>query len=197
MKKTSPMLLSDVCDFIDSPEGFKLLYKEHEVVYLNQAGAISDCSRFYVAGHEFGPTHLIHVEAYHGDGYQSAWEEWIDESPTIEEDELVEAYGLDGESFIDQAHAKARGDNPPYGTPGWDEAMKKIRGHAKLLLKQAGDRAQEGLGEYPDLIEGYEHQSNSSGTGVVSVGHYAWMNEADLEDVEIVRKEPEVEQKAG
>ena len=37
-------------------------------------------------------------------------------------------------------------------------------------------------GEWPDLIEGYEFQSNASGTGIVDVGHYAWLRELTLED---------------
>ncbi len=39
--------------------------------------------------------------------------------------------------------------------------------------------------EGPDIIEGYEHQSNASGTGIVSMGHYSWMNAADLDLVEV------------
>jgi len=40
----------------------------------------------------------------------------------------------------------------------------------------------------PELIEGYEMQSNFSGTGIVNVGHYSWMHEADLDKVVLVRK---------
>lgn len=34
-------------------------------------------------------------------------------------------------------------------------------------------------GDYPELVEGYELQSNSTGTGIVDVGHYAWLEELD------------------
>jgi len=42
--------------------------------------------------------------------------------------------------------------------------------------------------DYPELIEGYEMQDNCSGTGIVNVGHYSWMNEADLSQVDVSRK---------
>lgn len=37
-------------------------------------------------------------------------------------------------------------------------------------------------GEWPDLVEGYEYQSNVTGTGIVDVGHYAWLRELTRED---------------
>ncbi len=37
-------------------------------------------------------------------------------------------------------------------------------------------------GEYPDLSEGYQYQSNSSGTGIVNVGYYEWYREAEASD---------------
>jgi len=186
------MKLSDVCDFLESPEDFAIEYKESTLTYLNEAGSISDSSRFFLAGHEFGATHLVHVEVYRGEGFEAAWEAWIDASPTIPESELIEAYGTSEGSFLDQAHEAARGDNILYGSPQWDEAMSRIHDHARLLLSQAEEKARDGHGEYPDLIEGYEQQSNATGTGIVNVGHYAWMHEAELDEIEIVRKEKPV-----
>lgn len=43
--------------------------------------------------------------------------------------------------------------------------------------------ARDGRGEWPDLIDGYEYQSNSSGTGIVSVSYYAWLREFTREDL--------------
>lgn len=184
------MKLSDVVEFLDDPSAFDILYKGSKVKYLNEAGSISDSSRFFVAGFEFGAHVLVHVESYRGDGFEAAWSTWIDSMPEIPADELVEAYGPQGTpdgSFIDMAHAEARGDNPPYGTQAWNDAMARIRARAKEMLDACVDAASgpSGNGEYPELIEGYEEKE--SGGGVVSVGHYAWMNEADLDDIEIVR----------
>ncbi len=183
------MKLSELVGFIEKPEDFDILVGGHKVEYLNDACRIDDDSRFFVAGHEFGATHLIHVES-HREGYEAAWGLWIDESPTIPEDELTEAYGVDGESFDDLARAELES---PKGCGGagvaWDEYHAKVKARAKELLSLAGDKARDEDGEYPELIEGYENQDNASGTGIVDVGHYSWMNEADLDDVEIIRRE--------
>ena len=39
-------------------------------------------------------------------------------------------------------------------------------------------------GEYPDLLEGYQYQSNATGTGIVEVGHYEWCEELTPESIE-------------
>jgi hypothetical protein len=49
--------------------------------------------------------------------------------------------------------------------------------NAKAELDAAVTKARDGIGEYPELIEGYQYQSNCSGTGIVSVGHYEWLQE--------------------
>lgn len=98
----------------------------------------SDCQdRVWIAGHEFGPTHIILASSF-----ESAWDEWLDAQPTIDEEEVPEAFGFYG----DDAH----------------EALR----HA----------------ECPNLVEGYEHQPNATGTGIVDVGLYAWMREATIDD---------------
>jgi hypothetical protein len=81
----------------------------------------------FLAGHEFGAEIVIRAGSF-----QDAWEIWVDETKSIDPDEVNEAYGLDeGEQIV-----------------GFD------------LL---------------DLVEGYEYQANSTGTGIVNMGHYAWM----------------------
>jgi hypothetical protein len=60
-----------------------------------------------------------------------------------------------------------------YGVYG-DDAERKLR--------QAVELAEAGDGEYPELVEGYEFQSNATGTGIVDVGHYAWLRQMRRED---------------
>jgi len=60
--------------------------------------------KLFVIGNEFGATHL--VTAYDA---CSAWEEWLDEQPTIPDDEVREAYGFDTQ----EAMGKAREDDNP------------------------------------------------------------------------------------
>lgn len=77
-------------DFLDSPEDFNILYKGSKVAYLNEAGTPSDNSVFFIAGHKHGPTDLIHVESYRGDGFETAWEAWIDSCPSTYDDARTE-----------------------------------------------------------------------------------------------------------
>jgi hypothetical protein len=192
------MKLSELIRFLNDSSDCKILYRGRVVEYLNEAGRVdADSSRFFAAGHEHGATHIVHVESYRGDGYESAWGAWIDGCPTIPESELVEAYGppstKDGGSFLDMAFAEAREENIPPFTPEWDKAMARVHERAETLMKRCAQDAQDGIGEYPELVEGYESQDNASGgTGVVDVGHYSWMEEADLDEVVIVGKDEEV-----
>lgn len=183
------MKMSDLVDFLDDPSAFEIHYKGSKVEYLNEAGTISDSSRFFVAGFEFGAHVLVHVEAYHEDsGFETAYEVWIDSMPEIEKDEYVEAYGTDDGSFLDIAYAeiRAKHETPVYSVADTEERFKGAKDRARELLDQAVEKARKEEGEWPECIEGYEMDSSGN---VKSVGHYAWMNEADLDDIEIVRKE--------
>ena len=42
-------------------------------------------------------------------------------------------------------------------------------------------------GDWPDLIEGYRYQDNTTGTGIVNVGDYEWQAEVKTSTVELVR----------
>jgi hypothetical protein len=102
-------------------------------------------------GDETGVRRVIRARSF-----EAAWGIAIDESPTIDETDVPEAYGFDG-------------------------------AHAALRPRQAGERADAGDGEYPELVEGYEHQDNASGTGIVNVGHYAWLREWTRDDTARLR----------
>lgn len=91
--------------------------------------------------------------------FETAWEIAIDECATIPESEVPEAYGFYSSDHADPAKA----------------------------LRDAADAAHAGLGEYPELVEGYEYQSNCTGTGIVDVGRYAWLREMTREDCATIR----------
>lgn len=120
-------------------------------------------NRWYVLGHEYGATHVIRAR-----GESSAYEIWVDEQATIAPDEVHEAYGAFDklvEWLVERGH----------------ENTSTLRGFANryaslffaLSIAKGTDNV---LDEWP-LIEGYEMQSNSTGTGIVNVGHYAWFCE--------------------
>ena len=95
---------------------------------------------------EFGPR--VFVTA---DTFETAWEEAVDALPAIPADEVPEAYGFDTDEELAAAASKAvrRENESPgtYGTYGEDQT--------------------------PNLAEGYEYQSNATGTGIVWVGYHA------------------------
>lgn len=111
----------------------------------------------FVFGHEHGPTLVIRSRSWH-----SAWEIAIDEMRPISEEEVPEAYGFDG----------------------WDSAGERTETEyspdtARARFERWIEDAESGEKDYPELLEGYEYQSNSTGTGIVNVGHYAWLEEYD------------------
>lgn len=111
-------------------------------------------------GMEYGPMHLIRA-----DSEQSAYEIFVDEQPTIEASEIHEAYNAFDklvEWLVERGHENTstlRGF-----ANRWDDLF------FKMALANAGDDFWD---EWP-LDEAYAMQSNSSGTGIVNLGHYVW-----------------------
>jgi hypothetical protein len=173
------MNLQDILDFIDDPSKFVLTVNGDEVKFQDEYGlSCGSNGEFFVAGYEWGPSVLIHARSF-----ESAWDAWINECETIPESELPEAYGVD-----DMPEMAAWKEVNPYprhcgAGPEFQAWVERKNAEAMRILQ-----ARDAAGEYPELIEGYEMQSNCSGTGIVDVGHYAWMNEADLAKVEVSRK---------
>jgi hypothetical protein len=162
--------------------------------------------QYFAYGHEFGTSLVIRC-----DNESDAYDIAIDESPTIEPDEIPEAYGF---YFMQAKHWSA----PDNGEPWYicsdnddhgemvSESVLKCTGDRRCIWDQNGDYVEiDGLRkcfpEFPtkeaaiafamdyirkhelDLIEGYQYQSNSSGTGIVNTGHYEWLREADADEI--------------
>lgn len=178
------MKLSEVLAFLENSDDCTITYEGRKLTYLNEAGTPSDRSKFFLAGFEHGPSWLIHVESYHGDGFESAWEAWVDSMHTIDKEELIEAYspGRGKGSFLDMAVDAEREDTPDHRVDqaGHDEWWDRVRRAANEALEAC---------EEAELVEGYSYQSNATGTGIVSMGHYAQIHEADLSEIEITVKE--------
>jgi hypothetical protein len=183
-----PVSLQDILDFIDSPDDFELIIteegRESTIKFIDDYGlSCGSNDQFFLAGQQFGATHLIHSSSY-----ESAYEAWVDESLTISEEELTEAYGLPDSPEID-AWKETHPAPTFYRSNEWNAWCEALHAEEVRVFKQWGEDADAHLREHPDLIEGYEYQSNSTGTGIVDMGHYAWMNEADLSEISIRRKE--------
>lgn len=167
--------LADVLGFIDDPSEYEITIDGHAVTFIDDYGlSCGSNGEFFVIGHEFGASHLVHAS-----GFDSAWEAWLDEQETIPEDKIAEAYGLHDE--FREEYQKA---DP---APAWHDRDAYTAWKARFDAACKAELSREGA-EY-ELIEGYEYQSNFTGTGIVNVGHYAWGNEADLTKVTIAKRE--------
>ena len=116
----------------------------------------------HIAGNEFGYTHLIL-----SDSFDSAWEEFIDQSETIPESELPDAYGA-FDKFVE--HMEKLGHENAY------QLREFCTRYESDFFRIESERMQE-AGDYWELIEGYEYQSNFTGTGIVFTGHCTYLHE--------------------
>lgn len=133
---------------------------------------------FYVFGFEHGPHTLVNAM-----NEFDARDAWIDELPPIDESEVHEAYNAFDKLL---EHMQALGH----------ENDQRLRGFCNRWCKfffDASTRIEGAFDEWP-LDEAYEHQSNSTDSGIVHVGHYEWMREVKPESIFFERKpKPSVE----
>lgn len=130
-----------------------------------------DCGdTFYSYGHEFGLTQVIKA-----DSYETAFEIAIDESPTIDIDEIPEAYNA-----FDMMAEWLQSNNPGEylgGSKNWVHVCKFIKRWMPLWWQLKCKEWQDS-NEWPELDEAYRMQSNCTGSGIVNVGHYEWMRKS-------------------
>ena len=128
-----------------------------ETQYGHPIQTYDDClGPLWIAGQEYGPSFIVRAQSW-----ESAYEIWINEQPTIAPDEVAEAYGFDG---------WGNGNNGKQESVYSPETA-QARFEALIAKADAGDC------EHPTLIEGYTYQSTASGTGIVATGHYEWLQE--------------------
>ena len=150
--------------------------------------------QYWVYGNECGTSLVIRC-----DGECSAYEIAIDESPTIEPDEIPEAYGFyfmqakscfapdNGEQWYilcdTNFHGKEIGEMVSQSVLKCQDDRRCIGGEF-ATKEEAIEFALEFIQEHEcELIEGYQYQSNSSGTGIVNEGHYCWLREANADEI--------------
>lgn len=119
-----------------------------------------DDKPWHIFGHEYGPTHLIRAR-----NESEAYEIWIDEQSTIEADEVHEAYNAFDKLV---AWLESRGH----------ENTSTLRHFATryddLFFAMSVAKADDEFWDNWPLDEAYQMQSNSTGTGIVNVGHNEW-----------------------
>ena len=182
--------LADALDMLEDQDEFVFSVCEDDaardpvdVKFYDESGLSSSPDSFFICGFEFGPQYLIHAHSF-----EDAWGAWVDESQTIPEDELIEAYGITDDY---REEFEKTDPCPNHWEPTWDAWHVRFKAACVARLKELGDKATAQQGEYPELVEGYEYQSNSSGTGIVDMGHYAWMREIHASHVSFRRKTDE------
>ena len=178
--------LKDVLDLLDCGEDDRIKVtikeREHSVRFVTDTYSITD-GTFFLAGFEYSAHVLICAGSF-----EDAWSTWVDTLPPIAEDELIEAFGVVDRDDVREAYERGHGECPRWGDQEawrvWHDGLKLAQ---TWWLANVGNDLTNPLD--PDgpllsddtlnLIEGYEYQSNATGTGIVNVGHYAWMNEID------------------
>lgn len=136
------------------------------------------CGRLYLAGMEYGAMHLIRATSW-----ESAYEAWVDELPPVPDDEIHEAYGLNSAEEMAAIVAVIE-----------DNATREQRRTVQAILNSSrymewnGPKPEsvDDVIEYPLPIEGYQYQSNATGTGIVNVGHYEWLRPIGTDDVLVI-----------
>ena len=130
-----------------------------------------DCGEaLYVYGKEYGASMIINANSW-----EAAYGIAIDESATIPEEEVFEAYG--SFEWLRESMPELWPEYfQVYRKPGEGKSMGP-QTVADILFAMHCEKLLAEDEEYPELQEGYQYQSNASGTGIVETGYYEWLQE--------------------
>jgi hypothetical protein len=173
---------------LDSVDFF-LSDSDRPLTLINEAGSLSDTSAFFLAGFEFGPSWIIHVDAYRGAGFEPAYEAWVDALPEIDAEDLPEAYtdprDEENRTFDDIARERMHTAKPCpqyHEREAWESYQAERKALAKRLLEECVEAARANCEDWPEVAEGYREDSNGR---VKDLGHYENFYEADLAEIEV------------
>ncbi len=177
------MKAEDIAEAYENPEKQRWAYNGRELPVVFEETSLSDASWYVASRDAYGSPDMLILAG----SWESAYEAWIDESPTITEDELPEAYLVPGadsyQTFDDLARENLEKLNPKTEGESWEAYHARVVAEGLRLLRALPNDA------CPELAEGYRYQSNFTGTGIVDGGHYETMSEIDSEDVEWIGPE--------
>ena len=132
--------------------------------------------RLYVYMNEYGAVRVIRAQSFE-DAYGIA----IDEMTTIPQGEVPEAYGQ-WDAFAEWI-CERTGTAREGGSPGWKHVVDFVGEYLPVWFRIKVEEWSES-GDWPGLDEDYQHQSNSTGTGIVCTGHYERLEELTPELME-------------
>lgn len=146
----------------DDPEKFDFFYMDNDREYSVKAYQVAEGiewdEKVYLISHEYGPNSIVFA-----DNESNAYEIWVDNQNTIEQDEVHEAYG---------AYDALREHMASLGHEDTVYLRRFCINWAPIYFKIMAPKATQDDDPCSSLIEGYEYQSNSTDTGIVEVGHY-------------------------
>lgn len=159
---SKPLFIDRVEKIMDRPQDFKYYYVTdiltyHEVKVDKSALDFED--KAFLISNEFGPEMLVFES-----NESEAWEVYIDCCDPVPYDEVHDAYGAY------DALREHMTKNLLY------EDTVQLRNFcnrwARTYFNIMSPKAEQDDDPCSSLIEGYEHQSNSTDSGIVEVGHY-------------------------
>jgi hypothetical protein len=167
--------LQDAIDFSHETSLFRFFVEDREIDFYDDYG---DGGDWFLFGYEYGSTRLIRSR-----DECDAYSVFIDLEPVVPFDEIHEAFGSFDKLL---EHMLSKGYENDY----------QLRCFCNRWCKfyfQACTKNINETGSWDDwpLIEGYEYQSNSTGSGIVNVGYYLWMREVPPSQIVVYRKDPQ------
>lgn len=118
------------------------------------------------------------------DSFDDAWDYMLDDAEAIEPAEVPEAYGLESQTELDAIAAFTR-DNDSDATREQYSLVKTILKRGSCNWDGVDNPGDDpfSIVDFPRLLEGYEYKPNfGNSTGIVYVGHYAWLRAVDESD---------------
>ena len=139
--------------------------------------ALNGChnAKLYVFGNEYGYTHLVHSQ-----NESDAHSAWVDTCHTIEASEVPEAHNA-FDKLLEFMVAKGHENNVQLREfcTRWSDFY---------FYADTKDANFTGAWDRWELDEAYQMQSNSTGTGIVNMGHNSHMTKLKWSQLKAVRK---------
>ncbi len=173
------MKAEEIAEAYENPEKQRWAYNGRELSVVFEETSLSNASWYVASRDAYGsPDALILAGSW-----ESAYEAWIDESPTITEAELPEAYLVPGADSYQTFDDLARESIKKTEGESWEDHHARVVAEGLRLLRALPADA------CPELAEGYQYQSNSTGTGIVDGGHCETLRCIDSDEVEWIGPE--------
>lgn len=128
--------------------------------------------KLFIVGREYGPEYIVCARTE-----SDAFEAWVDSIPPIPLEEVHEAYNA-FDKLVEYLESKGHENN--YATRCF--ASRWAKTFFQIDTRNAN---YTGAWDRWEIDEAYHYQSNATDSGIVNLGHYAWIRNADEFDIEV------------